>query len=497
MFHFSTDRLAGLDNNMILKIAPPSKLPSVIPNNAPINYKPHRKVKKIIKHKPQGAIRVPLGDKTNSNCIPINVLSQEEKSDHPTLLSMACCLPDEPVRLPTTVATQPCGLKCTLVGDVDPFRPLPPLPTASPLQLPSFLDLSASSSTPTSALPTQRSTLSAPTALLFCTPTEPPSRKQFKRKTQKEVAAGPHWIPAFHHPNSPYVPWTLPVRQRILPPPSPLSSSPDESSPYSRSGAVAPEPWTSHSFSDAPKILRKGKVSNTWKNFKNSIRKGVTKVVAHLGRAKKVSKEPLHSQNIPRSSVGNNITGTNDAATCSEQLIPIDNPCPRTSLTSFSSSDSVILATWLAERCTAAPEVANSVSGGVSIEAYEFMGSWLDVRHKDDGWLCGHQGCNLHLPDGSPNAMCGHIPVFRAAMPFDSLDLHRTVTQPVTSTLFLSTESPVVPPRFCSLPRLPSQSFDMTALCRTGSSHGRADAGRRLLSKKSWEVSMPGGWTLC
>lgn len=406
---------------------------------------------------------------------------------------MPCCLSDGPDKLPTIVTTQPCGVKYSLTCDDDSFRPLPPLPTASPLQLPSFIDLSAS--TPTSAF---RSTTSAPTALLFCVPAEP--RKRFVRKVRKEVPAGPHWIPAFHHPNSPYVPWTLPVRQRILPPPSLVSLSPDESSPCSRSGALAPEPWTSHSFSDSPKFSRKDKVSSSWKSFKNTIKRGVKKVVAHLGKTKKVSKELSNIQDIPRSSGDNNIMGTcnTPAAICPEQSILVDNSRSRISMASFSSSDSTTLATWLAERCTAAPEVAHRASGGMTIEAYEFMGSWLDLRHGDDGWVCGHQECKLHLSDGTPNAMCGHVTVFRAAMPFDGPDLYKPVTQRVASTLFLSTESLIVPQsRFCSLPRLPSHSFDMTSPCGTGSSPGRADAERRLPCKKSREVSMPGGWTFC
>lgn len=495
MFHFSTDRLAGLDN-VILKIAIPSnKLSSVIPNHAPIDHNPHRKSKKITKRKPQGATRVPLGDKTNSdrivcNCAtlsisPVDSCFQQpndvlQKLDNPTLSNMPCYLPDELDKAPTVVATQPCGVKRSLVVDDSSFSPLPPLPTASPLQLPSFLDLSTSSSTP------HHSTSSAPTALLFCVPTEP--RKRFVRKPRKEVSAGPHWIPAFHHPNSPYVPWTLPTRQRILPPPSPQSLSPDESSPCSRSGAVAPEPWTSHSFLDAPKMSRKDKVSSSWKSFKNTIKKGVKKVVAHLGKTKSVAKEPSNTQDIPRSSGDNNIIGTCNIPlpSCPE----VDDPHSRISMASFSSSDSTTLASWLTERCAAAPGIAHHMS----IEAYEFMGSWLDLRHGNNDWVCGQQECKLHLADGSPNAMCGHITVFRATMPFDGPDLDRTVPQRVTSSIFLSNETLVVPSRFYSLPRLPSQSFDMTPPCGTGSS-GRVDAGRRLLSKKSRETSMPGGWT--
>lgn len=69
MFHFSTDRLAGLDN-MILKITPPQKVPMLIPNRSLHDTT----VKKLKKQKRQ-EIRPPLADKTASNNLVCNTTS--------------------------------------------------------------------------------------------------------------------------------------------------------------------------------------------------------------------------------------------------------------------------------------------------------------------------------------------------------------------------------------------------------------------------------------
>lgn len=66
MFHFSTDRLAGLDT-MILRITTPQKVPTLIPNPSlahdtqiPARKQPYRET------------RPPLADKTASNNLVCN-----------------------------------------------------------------------------------------------------------------------------------------------------------------------------------------------------------------------------------------------------------------------------------------------------------------------------------------------------------------------------------------------------------------------------------------
>lgn len=483
MFHFSKDRLAGLDN-IILKISLPSKVPSVIPN-CPISHERYLEVEKTPRRKSRVVARVALGDKTNSNSVPTNTTPQGRLED-PTLLVVPCC------KLPKL--DKSLSMKAAL--DDNPYRPLPPLPSASPLQFPSFLDLPTSPSTPSIQTQFHGPASSAPTAVLFRVPPTPTSsRKRLARKSKKEVTIGPHWIPAFHHPNSPYVPWTPSVRERILPLPSPTSISSAVESCCPRSGAIAPEPWASSTFSDRSKeVPRTTRVAKSWMNMRNNIKNRIKKVAACLGMAKKPTKESSGTQyTIPSS--GAPKSTPMPKPDCFEG----DDPLSRASLASFPSSDSVALATWLAERCGAPAGVpCRDTPRGMTIEEYELIGSWLDLREGEHEWVCGFQGCDMHLPDGSPNAMCGHMNVFRAVMPFNGVDLCRTVTQPITSLAILSAESFVVPSRFCSLPRLPSQSFDMTPISRyAGNTHGTTDAERCLPGKKSREFSMPGGWTFC
>lgn len=485
MFHFSMDRLAGLDN-IILKISLPSKVSPVIPN-CPISHEPYPEVEKIPRRKSRAAARVALGDKTNSNSVPTNTTSEGRPED-PALLAA-------PRPKPRKLGGESPSMKAALD---DCYRPLPPLPSASPLKLPSFLDLSTAPSTPSTQTRSQGPSSSLPTAVLV-RPTRISSRKRLARKSKKEDKIGPHWIPAFHHPNSPYVPWTSSVRERILPPPSSTSISPAGESLRSRSGAVAPEPWASSTFSVGPREVPKTtRVAKSWMNIRNNIKSKIKTVAVRLGMAKKASKEP--PETLPtRSSPSAKRPSVAPQATQMQKAdhLEADDPVYPASFAPLASSDSVALASWLVERCGTTTGVpCPDTPRGMSIEEYELIGSWLDLCQGEHEWVCGHQECDLHLADGSPNAMCGHMKVFRSGMPFDGDDLCRMVTQPITSLAILSTESLVVPTRFCSLPRLPSQSFDMTLMsCHARNKCATTDAERCLPGKKSREFSMPGGWT--
>ncbi|KIJ68245.1 hypothetical protein HYDPIDRAFT_106404 [Hydnomerulius pinastri MD-312] len=484
---------------MILKISAPSKIPTIISNRT-LDHDPYINVKKVKKPKTQRASRPPLADKPSSNNMAHLAPPPKEKVNSSMLLNIPCCPPSQPSVVPAKEVTPPRVTRS--VTDTNSFRPLPPLPSASTLQLPSFLNFSTQSFTPPPEPQTQRSTSSLPASVLFRVSSTPVSsrRKVIVRKTKnKKVHEGPHWIPAFHHPNSPYVPWTSPVRRRILPPPSPLSPSPVIFSPHcSRSGAVAPEPWASDISSETHKKSGKEKLSSSWKSFKNSLKKGVKNVVAHLGKSRKSLKSSCNSQNMLRTYDETDTTTAHKsnitfAANPSPPTRP-ESSCSRRSLASFVSSDSKALVTWLAERCATAPEVADDSPGGMSVEEYELMGSWLDLRHRDGEWVCGVKDCDLHTPDGSPNALCCHLKVFRTAMPFDSPDLLMSPAEPMAPSPSFSSEFLATPSRFCSLPRLPSQSFDI-ALIYKERPGVYPNAERCLISKKSRELSMPGGWT--
>ena len=381
--------------------------------------------------------------------------------------------------------------------DIISFRPLPPLPSASTLQLPSFLNFSSQSLDSLADPSPRRSTASLPASALFRVSSSPvpSSRRVVIRKTKNsKVFEGPQWIPAFHHPNSPYVPWSSPVRRRILPPTSPLPPSPlSLSSPRIRSGAVAPEPWASSTFSQAHYTSRKERLSSSWKNFKHSVKKGVKTVISHLGKSTKSLKTPCTGQDMLRTydDIDTAIVQphlSSDAMRAT--LFKAHSRSSRDSLASLVSSDSKTLTAWLAERRATASCVADNIPLEMSVEEYELMGSWLDLRHCDGGWLCGIQDCDMHSAGGSPCAASEFPHGLCTAMPFDSAGLLSTIPRPPAWPFPLGPHS--APPRFYSLPRLPCQSFDIHSAQEVEQTTLK-NAGRCLTRCR--ELSMPGGWT--
>ncbi|KAI9572795.1 hypothetical protein HD554DRAFT_1359332 [Boletus coccyginus] len=380
----------------------------------------------------------------------------------------------------------PCSL------DVPSFRPLPPLPSASTLQLPSFLDLSTSFASLVDP-PPRRSTASLPASALLriSSPPVASSRNVVVRKTKNNKSfEGPHWIPAFHHPNSPYVPWSSPVRQRILPLPSPVCPS----SPCIRSGAVAPEPWTSSTFSQAHHRSGKERLSSSWKSCKNTIKKCVKTVVSRLGKSRSslrtlcTSRDMLYKYDDTDTPT---VVQPNLTSNAMRPTLPSPHSSgPRDSLASFVSSDSTTLAAWLAERCATASCVLDKTPREMSVEEYELMGSWLDLRHCDGGWVCGVQDCGMHTAGGSPCAASERPNGLRMAMPFDSADLLSVAhPSPLAPPSSFPTGSFSAPPRFHSLPRLPCQSFDLHS-----TQEAKPATTERCLARCR-ELSMPGGWT--
>ena len=362
--------------------------------------------------------------------------------------------------------------------DLPFFRPLPPLPSASTLQLPSFLNFSSQSLDSSADTPPHSSATSLPGSALFSS-----SHHVVVRRTKNTVFEGPHWIPAFHHPNSPYVPWSSPVRRRILP----LPSSPSISSPHIRSGAVAPEPWASSAFSQDHDESRRERLSRSWKSLKNSVKKGVKTVMSHLGKSTKSLRTICTGQDMLRA--------YDDDTALVQPHLPSDavratlanghSRCSRDSLASFVSSDSRTLAAWLAERRTSAPCISDNSPVEMSMEDYELMGSWLDLRHCNGGWLCGIPDCGMHTVGGSPCLANEHPNALRMAMPFDSADLLSAMHKSPKVSAWPFPVGPFsVAPRFFSLPQLPCQSFDI---------HSAQKAAPCLARCR--ELSMPGGWT--
>jgi len=159
---------------------------------------------------------------------------------------------------------------------------------------------------------------------------------------------------------------------------------------------------------------------------------------------------------------------------------------PRHSLASLVSSDSRTLAAWLAERRADASSAADDVPGVMSVEEYELMGSWLDDRSCDGRWVCGMQDCDMHTASGSLYAAGEYPDGLRMVMPFDSADLlsekHPSPALPFPSGPFYT------PPRFHSLPRLPSLYSAQEAKPAT------LDDAQRLSARRRRERCMHGSW---
>ncbi|KAG0709054.1 hypothetical protein DFH29DRAFT_993891 [Suillus ampliporus] len=483
MFHYS-GRLAGLDD-MVLRISAPSKVASAVSNCA-LDGEPYLKVRKVKKRKAQRACRPPLTDKTLANNAIIQVSYASSRAQRKSL--------EKPVAV-EKIREEQHNL-------VPPDRPVARI-TRSRLniELPSFLNFSTTHSLTSSSSANQcrnKSSHSLPASILFRHSSSQVSstRRVVVRKTKNtKVYEGPHWLPAFHHPNSPYVPWPSAIRHRILPltPESPISPR------CSRSGAVAPEPWGSQSTTETQTNVDKR--SSSWKSFKRSVRSGlrsVKSVVSRIGKVPKLSRRraDVNATNFgeyPYPSAGDYMVFAENPSSTSPSSPTEDTSSSRVSLDSLVSSDSVTLATWLAERQTTSDTPCEFP--GMSLEEYERMGSWLDLGRGDEEKVCGVLDCDAHTPDGSPDALCHEGPrVFRTMVPFDA-----TVNEPVKASVPKKTPSPVsmldlslTPNPFYSLPRLPSQAFVMSS--KESKTLVDPSVERLLMSKKSRELSMPGGW---
>lgn len=382
--------------------------------------------------------------------------------------------------------------------DIELFCPIPPLPSASTLQLPSFLNFSTTHSlTPSpenQCFP--KSSHSLPASNLFRRSSSHLSapRVVIRKTKNAKVYEGPQWIPAFHHPNSPYVPWPSPKRRCILPPLTP--ESPISSPPCSRSGAVAPEPWGSHSTTETQTNVEKH--PSSWKGVMKSVRSGLRNVKNIISRIGKVQKFSHRRANLSTRNCVDDPSASDSVVF--EEIFPSTSLSPQTEDTSRSrasfgslvSSDSTALAAWLAERHT-----TSDTSGecpGMSLEEYEMKGSWLDLRRGDGDWVCGIRDCDVHTPNGSIGKLRHSLRGFRTAMPFDATVDDELLKTPVPKkmTLAVSTVDTSTPLPFCYHPPLLSRTSAMSP--KVLETLDDPSVERFLMSKKSRELNMPGGW---
>ena len=273
----------------------------------------------------------------------------------------------------------------------------------SPLRT-SFLDFSLHSVPP---LPESHSTATPPIHLSVL-PQGSLVQDQPKSAdvTPPKIHDEPFLIPAFQHPNSPYVPWAPPLRRRILQPFPPGSRSSvlsnSYSRPVSRSGARAPEPTETF---EPTRTLPKN-----WKQLRQTISKGVNRVMAHFATLKWsfLVKRPA-SPSTAISYAGNSPVISQDDPFFPENYSPLPIS-PLATLTqrriftqstvSLASSDSATLAAWLSARQRASHEERDyDPASMMSLEEYERLGSWLELsgdRKSEGKWVCSVPECEIH-----------------------------------------------------------------------------------------------------
>jgi hypothetical protein len=146
------------------------------------------------------------------------------------------------------------------------------------------------------------------------------------------------------------------------------------------------------------------------------------------------------------------------------------------------STDTNSLAVWLAARQREALERENQPGSLMTLEEYEYMGSWMDVA-KANGESCGVPQCEIHVADVA--VISGEeIDVGPSTK---RLGCTKAATTPKRSYSLSSLSSPSR-----SMPQLPSLTsrwFESVDELSASARH----SGKNL--KATRHQSMPGGWT--
>uniref|UniRef100_A0A0W0FGT5 Uncharacterized protein n=1 Tax=Moniliophthora roreri TaxID=221103 RepID=A0A0W0FGT5_MONRR len=200
------------------------------------------------------------------------------------------------------------------------------------------------------------------------------SQPLFPRTTTNKA---PIYIPSsICHPNSPYVPWESPMRRQFLRPLTP-DSYVSRFSGFSRSGAVAPEPWD-YEVHNRPL---------------DRISRGVRRIMTRVSRRlKKTSKQGRDS---PRSSTeGSRNRDVNPTA--EDPLPQPTRPFARVrSTSSLETTNTNSLSLWLRARQQQAVSRHVDERYFMTLEEYERVGSWIRSA-SGDGFDCGVAGCEFH-----------------------------------------------------------------------------------------------------
>lgn len=237
------------------------------------------------------------------------------------------------------------------------FQLLPPLPCASSLQLPSFLDFSPHKTILSGDLfPDTRLPLQLGLPIPFTT-----NDSSNERGSASDAVPASN-IPLFMHPNSPYVPWPPQMRRDIICSPTSVSPSSNtigrHSHSCSRTGTKTPEPMSSAATYSHQTRATFFHMPQSLRSLTLAVRKHVKHAVQRISRLKR-----RHNQSV---------------------ALPIEMTCPACSINSLDSSETTTLATWLVDR-QVAMEGDPDLSNAITLEEYERKGSWMNIRNPASG----------------------------------------------------------------------------------------------------------------
>lgn len=295
-------------------------------------------------------------------------------------------------------------------------------------------------------------------------------------------------IPAFNHPNSPYVPWALPLRHQILRPTSPVSHASvysGYSRTYSRSGAQAPEPtYPSESTARRPKLV---KVTESCRKLTRSVTKNFSSVVRRITKLKtSFIHHPEAECRTPQAE-----------QTTRDLLYGVYTPKVLTpSAASFETSNTNSLAAWLAERQQESQNWEHEQSNHISLEDYERQGSWIDLPHNGRG--CQIAGCQVHpslrAEDALTDTTTNESSILRLLLDPEPGDSVRSYGSTSTATPRFSSEDGSDQPDSLD-PSLSQSTITHSALHSNDMiSHSSILIGSESDGNRTVEVDMPGGW---
>ncbi|KAG7099405.1 hypothetical protein E1B28_001258 [Marasmius oreades] len=224
----------------------------------------------------------------------------------------------------------------------------------------------------------------------------PPSQSRLPRLSQplfekKAMEDAPIFPPSFSHPNSPYVPLATPVRREYFRPLTPESYV-SHFSGFSRSGAIAPEPWEHQEYRRYNVTVMK--MSNNIRKIRRILRRKLLQVARHFSA--------LNQPSRPVQNYSSEQTGSYAVHHSLPDAVISPSPIRVMSNASFDTSHTNSLAQWLNAQHQAFLNTHEEWE--MSLEEYERIGSWINFSSGHGGFSCGIAGCQFH-PQFPPNVL--------------------------------------------------------------------------------------------